>query len=696
MTREIASIPMLVTATVTAGLGIACLVNNRRSALNVYLGLLNLSITAWVIDLFLLKNATDLDTANLISRIFRPSIFLVAVFFYKFIELQTRDLIPWTRRVGTVITWLAGAGILLNILGIGYGGCIESSLGGYAPRLDATYVLFVLTAILATAGSVTAMVIKHNSEKVYPIEKQQIRYFFAASVILTTGAATNLLKLGGFQVYPLGNEAVILYTCLVTYAMLSYNLLNLREMVQKASVYAAIALQILVILAVVNFYILGSPVAIEYELTVNFAIILLIVLAFGPTLALIEKLTRRIFLISKPDYQQLLRQILTDARYIKEIDRLFESISMETALALRLTKASVFLRNREKDIYEGYGGGGSFSSAEIAGVVRYLEVNHGLTYAKRLKDSILYRLTGIPDAVQQEVYCFMEKESAEIIFPIFMNNEISGFWVVGEKTGKETFSKEDELLIMNIASQGAVIAESIFLYNQLMDSERLVVLGKMAAAVAHEIRNPITGLSNYIQMLNRKGSRDKELTERFLQIAPREIKRIENLTDNLLALGHSGSVVLTDEDICDIARETIMFFEHTFSKKSIRTAVNVAAEKKLKVDRKKVTQAMFNIILNAIQAMPDGGELSVSCREVKTGGQKYFALEMADTGMGFDEKISERVFEPFFTTKSEGTGLGLPICKNIMELHKGLIEIKSALGQGTVVRLLFPENNQGG
>jgi signal transduction histidine kinase len=232
--------------------------------------------------------------------------------------------------------------------------------------------------------------------------------------------------------------------------------------------------------------------------------------------------------------------------------------------------------------------------------------------------------------------------------------------------------------------------ENIMLYEQLVSAERLTMLGQMAAAVAHEIRNPLTGLDSFVQMINANQANKEKITERFFEIAPDEFKRLEKLTDNLLALSHNTRLKPAAVELNSLLDEVNEFLAHIYRKNKIEISKNFGEIPVIQADKEQIRQVILNLSLNAVQSARDGGEVKFTTGVRERAGKEFVFLSVQDNGSGIDAAIAGRIFDPFFTTKAEGTGLGLAICKNIMDAHKGLIEVESRQDKGSTFTIYIP------
>ena len=226
---------------------------------------------------------------------------------------------------------------------------------------------------------------------------------------------------------------------------------------------------------------------------------------------------------------------------------------------------------------------------------------------------------------------------------------------------------------------------------EIEKNKRLAFVGGMAAGLAHEIRNPLASISGPIQMLS-KNLRLDETDRRLMQIILRGKDRLEGFVKDFLLLARPKQSERKDIDvkaIIDDALKSLRFstewHEHIEVNKNLCNQTNIYGNKA------EIRQVIWNLILNAVQAMPEKGILKIETRQVFNNKKKYLEILISDTGCGIEEKNQDKVFEPFYTTKENGTGLGMAIVNRIVESHMGKVRIKSKPGKGTDCIVLLPQ-----
>lgn len=252
-----------------------------------------------------------------------------------------------------------------------------------------------------------------------------------------------------------------------------------------------------------------------------------------------------------------------------------------------------------------------------------------------------------------------------------------------------------------------IAEENILLRKEVADKEKMRVVANLASGMAHEIKNPLTGIQTFTEYLPKKLD-DKEFLKKFSRIVGKEVERIDDLVNQLIEFARPSKMKKTETDIRKLIEDTLDFLSSSIIKNKINIHKNFELRegKKILIDPNLMKQALLNIFLNAIEVMKDGGNLTVSLRDQKSelNNQKNksplisdhrLLITVRDSGQGIPHKDLPRVFDPFFTRRDKGTGLGLAITKGIIQEHNGKIWIESGDGVGTKVFIELPLSGNG-
>lgn len=246
-------------------------------------------------------------------------------------------------------------------------------------------------------------------------------------------------------------------------------------------------------------------------------------------------------------------------------------------------------------------------------------------------------------------------------FPIFVNKKIAGVYTIAQDISERKRAEE-----------------------MLLRSEKLSVVGQMAAGVAHEIRNPLTSLKGFVQLMQSKVNG----FDNYFNIMLEELDRINFIVSEFLVIAKPQSVLFQPKDAGMILHNTILLLNSQAIINNVDLLTEIDPELPLiNCDENQIKQVFINILNNSIDSMPDGGQIRI---ELKRLGDRYIVIRFTDQGCGIPEERLPRLGEPFYTTKEKGTGLGLMVTFKIIESHGGRMNIFSEVGKGTTVEVMLP------
>jgi len=251
-----------------------------------------------------------------------------------------------------------------------------------------------------------------------------------------------------------------------------------------------------------------------------------------------------------------------------------------------------------------------------------------------------------------------------------------------KKMGQELYDRENELQ----AAQSALI-----------QSEKMSALGQIGAGIAHEVKNPLTGILGHAQLAREKIIKhvDPAEIDKNLEIIEKETTRCKNIIENLMKFSRQEKALLSENEIDKVVTNSVALIEHQLNISGVKVTQEITpALPKVVINANQIEQVLINLMLNAMHAM-EGKEVKKLTVRVKPGSPGFARIEVEDTGTGMTDAVKKRIFEPFFTTKpsGKGTGLGLSVSYGIIKSHKGLLELNSTEGVGTTFIIELPYLN---
>ena len=276
---------------------------------------------------------------------------------------------------------------------------------------------------------------------------------------------------------------------------------------------------------------------------------------------------------------------------------------------------------------------------------------------------------------------FENGESKSIEFRLIHKN---GNWIEFESRGVPVKRENGEIEHIVIISRD--ISERKKAEEILLQSEKLSIVGELAAGVAHEIRNPLTTIKGFIQLFKRENGAD-EINDLLLS----ELARIETITSEMLSLGKPQAVQLHRTNLRELVENTLELLSPQAHMENIQ--FNLCVEDSsffITGEKNQLKQVFLNILKNAIEAMPEGGNIHINLQK---RDESECVLSVQDEGCGIPEELLPRLGEPFYSLKEKGTGLGLMICNKIIKQHHGSITYQSKAQKGTLVEITLPLAN---
>lgn len=411
---------------------------------------------------------------------------------------------------------------------------------------------------------------------------------------------------------------------------------------------------------------------------------------------LVEKLLLDILIILMPIF---INSILFDHKKMGQSPYLIgilQSISVFLCLVFSYEEGGLFWDLRYVPLVLGFLYGGPISGGMV--LAAYL-----ITRTFLGGDLLLGYVSGFLAAIVPLLFSkkFMKLEaSTRIKTAVFV-----GFWpafamlaiLVIHVFTSDGAAGDTNHVMMNVAIFGAIqiisvwiaailyesLIEKTLMRKEILRAEKLNTLGELAASIAHEIRNPLTVVKGFLQMMHKQEKGDNYY---YLSLVLTELERAEAIINDYLNFAKPQFEKLEEAELAKIITEVSLLLEAFAVKVNVQINVHLEWEVFVKTDRNQLKQALVNIIKNAIEATDEGGEISIDQRMI--GDESYITI--TDTGKGMDGEQLARLGTLFYTTKDKGTGLGTSVSIKIIEAMGGIISYKSELGKGTEVTIVLP------
>ncbi len=270
-----------------------------------------------------------------------------------------------------------------------------------------------------------------------------------------------------------------------------------------------------------------------------------------------------------------------------------------------------------------------------------------------------------------------------------IHQDVHGHQFYHSISGYPLFEGDNVSGVIEIAKD---ITRDLQFQKTMMQQEKMVSIGRLSAGVAHEINNPLTTILTSAMLIQEDMEPENPIYDEIKTIA-KETLRCRKIVKSLLEFARQSPSSRRAGSINDVARESFTLTRKQGAFHDVTVTAELAGDVPLvKIDKDQMQQALINLLMNAIEATPPGGEVSLTTRFLPT--EEMVEISITDTGKGIDPDKAGKIFEPFFTTRDDGTGLGLAITHGIIEQHGGTITFDSEPGQGTSFHIRLPRDKE--
>ena len=583
-----------------------------------------------------------------------------------------------------------------------------------AARVTAAGAVFVL---LTAAVSLLYARMRRAASRT---ERARLFYLWVgAALCVGLSFGELLIRLAGWPPPPFANVAMTIYLYFLSQTIQRHRLLDLNELLGKIVVLASVGVVLALIYgALVRWTGDSTGLFLFNTMVASFVILIL----FEPLKAKVEEKVLAIFFAERFQFVQslgALRQRMAGIIDVRELGQVVLDGLYETR---RVTHASIYLLAddglgyRRLD-YRGPAPTPYIDAATVRALVQSAQVGQKAQLVELVERRLVELRQLLPESENEtssalsdertrlsEIGAAMAAMRAGVTIPLIASQRVVGFLCLLDDRVPEAFASDELAAMLEIGEQAAITIENSRLYEKMKERDRLAALGEMAAGLAHEIRNPLGAIKGAAQYLDPAGLQGGDAE--ILNIIVEEVNRLDGVVAQFLDYSRpfpaATSAKFQSTDLNDVLWKTMKLIENDLPK-------NVSVELELTpgmppihADAEQLKQVFINLALNAVQAMPDGGRLTVRTRRphapvelgLSESTPRYSAdqveVRFADTGAGIPEDARDRIFIPFYTTKTKGTGLGLAISQRIVKGHGGSIEVQSRVGEGTEFILRFP------
>jgi nitrogen-specific signal transduction histidine kinase len=683
------------------------------------------TLLGWIIPLaisvsILLRREKDLRQKLFI--LFSGNITL----YYLFSFLYAWQGEPWFERVALCVAVLIPQGGLRFFRAFSTGARGMGRLGGVAAILGVVLLAAILyptalrpavgPAVLAyVAGFMLVAILNLNvqaKQAATRVDAARIRYLVTFGLLtLAFQVVERLDNIFELDMLPIGLTTTIIYLYIISQTIVLYRILDLYEMMGR---FAVLFLMGVALAAIYT----GLVVWIGKGFSINaFLASLIILILFNPLRDLVERKIADFFLRERHILEQDVGDLRRRLSHVIDVEVLVGVLMDGLERSKRLTHASLYLidpHGRGFDLKASVGPAPKITRVEVAVERMHLKpfASDGVLVATSLeaqRERLLQ--AGMRDQAQKagETLDLLEGMLVDVLLEIQGEKQVFGLLSVRDERRKDPFSPEDVDLLRGLTGQVAVTVENSQIYQQTKERDRLAALGRMAAGLAHEIRNPLGSIKGAAQVVEEmaKDGTARASDNELMGVIVEEVDRLDRVVYDFLTYARPSSQRVQVLNINEILERTVQVFE---TRRGGDMSVNLHLDDALpgvQADGERLHQVFLNLMLNAEQAM-DGQSsptldiatrvrIDKSMEEASAQSdspRELVAVSFSDNGPGLPPETQENIFIPFFTTKEKGSGLGLSIGLRIIRDAGGDIEVRSQVGQGSTFTVVLPATSK--
>jgi len=712
---SLTTLPVIISVVGNFGLGLFVYTRNKKSDLYRTFLFFCLILAVWNVNILGLIIAPSEKFAWYWAKIFGLGLVLTPPIVFHFVLVFTEYRAKFEKRTLYISYGITLAFSILNLSGLFVSEFFRVG-NQYFPRAGLRFQLFILNFILFV-GYAMVLLFRKYRDTTSGIKRNQIAYFLVAASFTVLVGSTNFLPSFGIKIYPLGNMATIFFTSIVAYAIVKHRLMDIEVVIRKSVVYASLTASITAIYAIIVgvFHgVFGITRFAQGSLLVNGLAAMIIAVSFQPLRNRIQRIVDKLFFKDKYDYHKTLKDLSGAVTSILSLDTLLDLIVNKVTEIMHIDRGSLML-------WDGEGGQfrirvGKGLRKEIFDKISFRRDNFLIQWLEKEKrifsreEIEIFRnrkeFLQIDSKAQREFNDTLDKLKelgAMLCIPLMVKGRLIAIFNLDNKISGDIFTLEDLELLSTVANHAAIAIENAKLYEEMREIEKslhradkLAALGTLASSIAHEIRNPLVSIKTFTQLAPRKFD-NREFLDIFQTIIPQELERVENILNQLLNFGRSSQPEFQSINVEEVIDSILTLMNTELSKSNIKVIKLYGKDvPQIVADGEQLKQVFMNIVLNAIQAMPEGGDLRIATslgqEVVVKDTAEFVTIKFEDTGCGISQKNLDDLFNPFFTTKNGGTGLGLSISRRIIEEHKGHIRVESKEGKGTIFTIGLPLN----
>ena len=698
---SIYGIPSALAFAINLTLCLIVFLDNPKGMVNRVFTLLILSFVAWNAGELIMINS-DLHSMALVGvKVIFAGVFLFPAFFlhfsYVFPEKMTRFFEGWR----SLILYAGPVAFLIPfilLLPVDIGRVVKiGSIFYYVFTFHGPLESQLLALVLSLIGlgyfawGVVNFVVSYGHTK---IARQRLQILYLLVGIISMFLIGLILHVMNYF-FNLGYSfffVASLYSLLISFffalAIVKYRLVDIHFIIRGGILYSLLSGLVLVIyvLFIKNVCDILARKIETNSLLVEATMVLVLVFLLRPLERKVEEFIDRFFYRERYFFRLQFLEFTRTLLNLLDLQTLLEATGTFISQTLVVDRVGIWILESESECYR------LLSHKGFPGERYFAADSPFISYLKKSERAVELETVKNFGALQPEAQGMIEARLS-LVLPLEWEEGLLGFILVGEKKNAKNFTIMEIEALEALAPAVAMAISRARLYQdlkkkdwQMMQSEKLAALGEMAASFVHGIRNPLGIILGSAETLKKKVP--QPVQEEMIQFIGEESDRINRMLTNFLEFAKPKPPVFQEVDLKEVLDRTLDWISIPARKQQVRILREYPQEKILMpVDPEQIREALVNLEMNALEAMPQGGTLRIILNQKD---DREVAIRISDTGKGIAPGAESKIFDPFFTTKERGTGLGLSIVHSVVKNHGGAISVTSNNGEGTTFTLNLP------
>ncbi len=683
--------------------------NPRAKLSRIYL-LWGGSIVLWNLGTFAMFRVSAGAEAEVWAKVIQFAVIFLPISLFHLCSIIAHVAMPKTLRFLYLLAFFFALSNCTSffVSGVRY----VNELGAYYTVGGTGFSIFSVVYLLLTFA--TIRMLHREQRKLPPLHRKRLRSLLLATVILFVFGTNDIMPILGWyhypftqvRVIPVGSMAAIFYGVIVGYSVLQHQLLDIHVTLGKIAANLVrilfLSLTSTLLLFVAALFVPRDqfpPYAFFSSLAAFLVSAIVASLLFPRLFGKGDDILERRILGDRFEYQDQVNSFIQSLPAYTHVGLLLDDLHDLLVNIVKVESYQIILLDettRQFSLFRAYPSKPAADVAELdvsAPLLRYFD----RTSAEYLPFKLVYTVPGeteLERAARQQLNQFRP----EFCFPLLFNKELFGLMLVGEKSSGELYTPHDVRLLIELVKSLSLILNQIRLKKQVLLAEELELLGRMSRGMAHDLNNLLTPVSTLLQLL-KDGFVGADKTDELLPVALRNIGTMQSYIREALFFSQNHTLRLEPARLDLAIRKAIDTTEPKLKRKQVSVVFDPPFELVAEIDSVLIQRLVANLLSNAVDASPPGSRITIQVQRLaKTEASRdWVRIKVIDEGEGISPGHLKRIFTPYYTTKDRGDetrgfGLGLSICRQIVHLHGGNLNIASQEKKGTSVLVDLPSH----